>query len=913
MEIFERPADARTLRWSRAFVAAAAVVFAALVPWATVPLVPVPAFIPVYESAVIITDLVTAVLLFGLFRRSKTRYLWGLSTAYLLGGTVAVLHLLSFPGVFGPQGALGGGSQTTAWLFVFWHSAVPACVLVSALQRTKPSRLKAPVWTSLALVVILAAAAGVMAVSPWMPAVLAGNAMVPLMRVSVGAVAAVAVAALVVVWRRRPVTVLDRWLTAALLAWCMEVALSSFFNAGRYDLGFYSGRVFGLAANSVILWILLLENAAVYGQLEQTNLRLQEADRLKSRFLANMSHEIRTPLNAILGMSSLELRGESSPRRRDALTKIRDAGDTLLRIVNDILDLSKIEAGKLTYETTEFSLEKVMAGIVSMFEAKAAEQGLGFHIHVDSEVPRYLRGDPLRLGQVLNNLVGNALKFTTHGQVDVTVAVRSRNVGRVTLDFTVSDTGMGMDEAAKDSLFSAFSQVDTSISRRFGGTGLGLAITKQLIAGMGGDIEVESEPDQGSVFRFSLAFEINARREDERLVIPETLRGLNSLVVIENPATRARLRAYLESYPFASEYADTGKEGLRLVQLPGAGQYQLVVVDLWLSGVSGYEILRYVKSDPARQPPAVIVVSSLGTKFEHDEAYRQGADAFLVEPVSSSALADAIIRIFGSSPAPLSVKVEDQGTDLNGVRVLVVEDNDVNRQITRELLRSAGMECDAAESGEEAVERLLARPGTYDVVLMDIQMPGMDGYAATRRLRLEPGFAALPIVALSAHAFADEKQESLEAGMNAHVTKPIDPGVLFTAMREVLSKRPAATPAGAAGAGVDTEAGLARVAGNRTLYRRLLAQFAEGWSDTAERFTATWATRDRGQLARLAHNLKGLAGNLGVTGVAEAALALDAALRGAADDDAIATLVQALHTAGTAVEGLLPRAEDSAN
>ncbi len=915
MGIFDRPADARTLLFSRVFVLVAAAVFVALAPWAKLPLVHIPAFIPVYESAVIVTDLVTAILLFGLVQLSRTRYLWGLATAYLLGGAVAVVHMLTFPGVFGPQGVLGGSSQTTAWLFVVWHSALPACVLISTLQGTKPAAPWATVWISLGVVAVLTTGAGFMVLNPWMPIVLIDGAMTPLMRFVVGGVMAVAVAALVAVWRRRPATVLDRWLAVALIAWCFEIGLSSMFNDGRYDLGFYSGRLFGLVANSVILCILLLENAAVYTQLDQTNLSLQEANRLKSRFLANMSHEIRTPLNAILGLSSLELRGESSPQRRDALVKIRDAGDTLLRIVNDILDLSKIEAGKLTYETTEFSLEKVMSGIAAMFEGKAVDQGLGFRIHVDPEVPRYLRGDPLRLGQVLSNLVSNALKFTSHGEVEVTVAVRSRTGDRVALDFAVSDTGMGMDDTTKASLFSAFNQADSSISRRFGGTGLGLAITKQLVSGMGGDIEVDSAPDRGSVFRFSLGFEINLRKENERLVVPETLRGLGTLVVIENNATRARMQAFLAAYPFETEYAANGKEGLRMVQMPGASRYQLVLVDLWLSGVSGYEILRYVKSDPSRQPPAVIVVSSLGTKYEHDEAYRRGADAFLVEPVSSSALADVIVRIFGSNPAPPALAAEDLGTDLKGIRVLVVEDNDVNRQITTELLRSAGVESDAAASGEEAVERLLARPATYDAVLMDIQMPGMDGYAATRRLRLEPGFATLPIVALSAHAFAEEKQESLNAGMNAHVTKPIDPTALFEALRGVLAGRanmgasssPLPASVSAPAPGVDTEAGLARVAGNRALYRRLLAQFAGGWSETAERLGQTWTARDRGQLARMAHNLKGLAGNLGVTGVADAAQTLDTALRGAADDAAVNALVEGLQAAGAAVSGLLPR------
>jgi signal transduction histidine kinase/DNA-binding response OmpR family regulator len=909
MRIFDQPADARTLLLSRVFIFVSAAVFAGLLPWAKVQLTPVPSFIAVYESAVIINDLVTAVMLFGLFRLKRTRFLWGVATGYLLGAAFATLHELSFPGLFGAGGLVGGGPQTTAWLFVFWHTAFPLFVLVSALQGMKPTRLRMPVWTSVGLVAAITVAVAATVTSPWLPEVLNGGSMNLLMRLVVGGVMAVAAVALFVTWRRRPATVLDRWLTAALLVWCMEIGLSSMFNNGRYDLGFYTGRLFGLAANSLILCILLLENAALYGRLEENNVQLEEANRLKSRFLANMSHEIRTPLNAILGLSSLELRGEASPRRRDALIKIRDAGDTLLHLVNDILDLSKIEAGKLTYETTDFSLEKVMAGIASMFESRASEQGLGFHIHMDPEVPRYLRGDPLRLGQVLSNLVSNAVKFTVHGRVEVSLALRSRTEDTAVVDFTVNDTGMGMDEATRARLFSAFSQADTSISRRFGGTGLGLAITKQLVAGMGGNIEVESSPGQGSLFRFSLTFEINVRKENERLVIPETLRGLSVLVAIENQTTKSRLNSYLDSYPFQIEYAVTGKEALRLVQLPSAGRFQLIVVELWLAGISGYEIVRHVKTNPSHRPPAVIVVSSLGTKFERDEAYRQGADAFLVEPVSSSGLADAIVRIFGPDPLPSAPPVEDLGTDLKGARVLVVEDNDVNRQITTELLRSAGMDCDAAESGEEAVERLLASPGSYDVVLMDIQMPGMDGYAATRRLRHEPGFDQLPIIALSAHAFAEEKQQSFDAGMNAHITKPIDPSELFAALRTVLAGRPPA-PTVDAGAGIDTDAGLARVAGNRELYRRLLAQFADGWAETAARMTETWSSGDRGQLARMAHSVKGLAGNLGVTGVAEAAQALDLALRSEDDDATVAALLEALRSAGAAVSSVLPRGDE---
>ena len=910
MGVFDRLADARTRLLSGLFVLVSLAVFACLVFWAKTPLAPVPAFIPVYESAVAINDLMTAVMLFGLFRLSRARGLWWLSTAYLFTAALAVSHMLTFPGLFSPGGLLGAGTRTTAWLYIVWHAGFPLMVLASARRSRAPVRLPAPILTSLLLAAVLTTGLLFVTTASWMPVVIVAGKMTPLMVVLMPFVLAVGAAAAVVLWLKRPATVLERWLWASLCAWVCEVALSATFNAGRFDLGFYSGRVFGILSSSLILWILLLEISSLYGQVERSNVRLQESDRLKSQFLANVSHEIRTPLNAIIGLSSLELRGEASPRRRDSLVKIRDAGDTLLRLVNDILDLSKIEAGKLTYELTDFSLEKVMSGIAAMFEAKARDKRLGFQVTVAPEVPRYLKGDPLRLGQVLTNLIGNAVKFTPQGEVTASVAARSRVGGTVTLEFAVRDTGIGMSGTTMNALFSAFIQADSSISRRYGGTGLGLAITKQLVEGMGGEIFVESAPGQGSLFRFLLPFEVNAPREHERLVVPAALRGLRTLVVVENSATRARLKTFLDAYPFEIEYAESGKGALRRLQAGDAAKHQLFLIDLWLTGVSGFELLRYLKS-ASGETPAVILVSSLGTKFEHDEAYRNGADAFLVEPVSSSALGDAVMRIFGSEPAAAMPVSEDSGSDLRGLRVLVVEDNDVNRQIVLELLRSAGVDCDEAASGEEAVGRLMSRPAAYDVVLMDIQMPGMDGYAATRRLRLEPGFADLPIVALSAHALEEEKRRSLEAGMNGHITKPIDPAALFSTMREVVGNRPLALAPPAAkpdpAAGLDIAAGLARVAGNRALYSKLLAVFAAGWSETVSRLSAAWAAGDRGELGRLAHTVRGSAGNLGVMGVADAAEALDAALRRSDSDEAVAVLVQGLQEAGSAVSGLLPQ------
>jgi signal transduction histidine kinase/DNA-binding response OmpR family regulator/HPt (histidine-containing phosphotransfer) domain-containing protein len=903
-----RIAGARTRLFSRVVILTSLVAFLGLVFWTTVHLPVVDAFIPMYESASVITDLVTVVMLFGLFQILRSPSLYLLGCAYLMTGLIAFIHMLTFPGLFAPTGLLGAGSQTTAWLFLAWHGTFPLFLLGYGGTRKQSRKLEGPWWVPGALVggVILATTVGAVTTlgQAWLPSLIVHNQLTLVMRIGNSTVLALDLLAALVVWRRRPATVLDRWVTAAAVAAMVEVALSSTFDGGRFDLGFYSGRVFGTLASSVILGVLLLENNAMYrllqtvnGQLRDSNAQLQEASRLKSQFLANMSHEIRTPLNAVIGLSNLAIRAETAPSQLDYLVKIRDAGDNLLRIVNDILDLSKIEAGKLEFGSVDFSIEKVLAGVESMFELKAREKGLEYSQTLDPEVPLYLVGDPLRLGQVIINLVSNAIKFTSTGSVRLSVSRRESSQERCTVEFCVEDTGIGISDSELAKLFSAFTQADTSTTRRFGGTGLGLAICRQLAQKMGGDLSVTSTFGEGSRFTFWVDLGVNSQKQLEWQLIPKVLQGLRVLVVSENALTKTKLKTFLEAYPFIVDFATSGREALELLRRPGGmPHYQLYLVEIWLSGHSGFEILCHVRSDRSLgNHPAVILISSMGTKREHDQAYEDGADAYLVEPLSSSSLADAILRIFvpraRSTTAALRFQENEDAIrgEIQGTSVLVVEDNEVNQQIVTELLHSVGVETDTAGDGKEALAKLRSGERRFDIVLMDVQMPVMDGYEATRLLRADPVFAKIPIIALTAHAFAEELQRTRDAGMDEHLMKPIDPPTLFETVRKYgparthaptsgIKEKVTLVPALPSSEVIDTVSGLARVAGNLDLYRTLLRRFASTLDVYRTAINQAILVGDPATAKKTTHTFRGLAGNLGANQLATVAAVLEAAL-----------------------------------
>jgi len=483
--------------------------------------------------------------------------------------------------------------------------------------------------------------------------------------------------------------------------------------------------------------------------------KAEEATRAKSDFLANMSHEIRTPMNAIIGLSHLALGTRLDRKQRDYLSKVHSSAQNLLGIINDILDFSKIEAGKLDMESVDFDLAEVLDTLVSVVSVKSGEKGLELIVDVDPQIPLGLKGDPLRLNQILINLANNAIKFTEQGDITIEARLVEQSDEGVTLRLAVRDTGIGMTVEQQGRLFQAFSQADTSTTRRFGGTGLGLTISKRLAEMMGGTIGVESQSGKGSTFWFTAHFARGAEpKVRAQPTLPEELQDLRVLVVDDHPTARTILSRYLESFGFRTGEAASGAEAID--ELEGAERpYQLVLIDWHMPGMDGIEATRRINSSTRLQsaPPQVIMVSAYGRQELHEQAEVEGIKAFLVKPVSPSSLFDAILEAMGHGREQLAETGDalSAQASLIGARVLLVEDNEINQQVAEELLGQAGMQVSTAANGEEGVQMLAARPAEFDAVLMDIQMPIMDGYAATAEMRMDARFKTLPIIACQAH------------------------------------------------------------------------------------------------------------------------------------------------------------------
>jgi signal transduction histidine kinase len=644
------PAGRAEHRLALAVVLVSAAIFATLAPFAKVKLAPVAAFIPIYESILVVTDLITAVLLFGQFTFLRGRALLVLASGYTFTALITVAHALTFPGLFAPSGLLGAGPQSTAWLYMFWHGGFPILVIAYAVLKDEPGEARRPaaipVLASVAAVVAIVSGLTLVATAgqAWLPPIMRGNQYTPVMVIVVSSTWALSLVALTVLWRRRPHTVLDLWLMVVMCAWLFDIALAAVLNAGRFDLGFYAGRIYGLMAASFVLLVLLIENGRLYARLVGANAELatevaerrraeaaaEAANRAKSEFLSRMSHELRTPLNAILGFGQILEMGDGKPDP-ESVEHILRAGRHLLALINEVLDIARIEAGRLSISLEPVSAAEVITAALELMRPQAAARGVQLPV-TGPTTDVYVMADRQRLQQVLLNLLSNAVKYNGEaGTVAVSCLTEPRST-RVRL--AVRDTGRGIPPEMLDRLFTPFDRLDADATA-IEGTGLGLALSKRLVEAMGGTIRVESSVGEGTTFTVDVAAAEAPVAHETIPELPRTPTGPSAtrgkiLYVEDNVANIQLLQRIVTRRPGVTVHASMqGRPAIDLARAHGPG---LILLDLHLPDIPGDEVLARLLADPDTRDIPVVILSADATPAQIERLLALGARAYLTKP-----------------------------------------------------------------------------------------------------------------------------------------------------------------------------------------------------------------------------------------------------------------------------------------